>query len=258
MHRLLSVLFAAAMFFGSKAFGQTAAITGLITDAGGGAVGDATVTARNVGTGITTASKTKFEGYYTFPRLDPGDYELTVRKAGFRMATRPAFKLDVGQVARVDMGLTVGDVAESVTVAAEAPIVTSETATVQQVIGSQKIVDLPLNGRDFTQLATLAPGAISRGLQSSEQAHQISINGMRNSKTEFMLDGASVSNQYFDVPSIEPSVDAIQEFSVQSNSLAAEYGKGTSVINIVLKSGTNQVHGALFEFLRNQLLDARN
>jgi hypothetical protein len=86
----------------------------------------------------------------------------------------------------------------------------------------------------------------------------MSINGMRNSKTEFMLDGASVSNQYFDVPSIVPSVDAIQEFSVQSNSLAAEYGKGTSIINVVLKSGTNQVHGALFEFLRNQLLDARN
>lgn len=250
--------FAAVLVFGATAFGQTAEITGVITDAGGGAVGDATVTARNVGTGIKNEAQTKYEGYYTFPRLDPGNYELTVRKSGFRMATHPAFKLDVGQVARVDMSLTVGDVAESVTVAAEAPIVASETATVQQVIGSQKIVDLPLNGRDFTQLATLVPGAVSRGLQSSEQASQISINGMRNSKTEFMLDGASVSNQYFDVPSIMPSVDAIQEFSVQSNSLAAEYGKGTSVINIVLKSGTNQVHGALFEFLRNQLLDARN
>jgi hypothetical protein len=252
------VSFAAVLVFGARVFGQTAAITGVITDAGGGAVGDAVVTARNAGTGIKSEVQTKYEGYYTFPRLDPGDYEITVRKSGFRMATRSAFKLDVGQVARVDMSLTVGDIAESVTVAAEAPIVASETATVQQVIGSQKIVDLPLNGRDFTQLATLVPGAVSRGLQSSEQAHQISINGMRNSKTEFMLDGASVSNQYFDVPSIEPSVDAIQEFSVQSNSLAAEYGKGTSVINIVLKSGTNQVHGALFEFLRNQLLDARN
>lgn len=251
-------MFVAVAILGVKAFGQTAAITGVITDAGGGAVEDAAVTARNTGTGITNETRTKYEGYYTFPRLDPGDYELTVRKAGFRMATRSAFKLDVGQVARVDISLTVGDIAESVTVQADAPIVASETATVQQVIGSQKIVDLPLNGRDFTQLATLAPGAVSRGLQSSEQAHQISINGMRNSKTEFMLNGASVSNQYFDVPSIEPSVDAIQEFSVQSNSLAAEYGKGTSVINIVLKSGRNSVHGALFEFLRNQLLDARN
>src|SRR5436309_10111369 len=116
MHRILLVLFAAAILFSATAFGQTAAITGVITDAGGGAVGDATVTVRNSGTGITTEAQTKFEGYYTFPRLDPGDYELTVRKAGFRVATRPAFKLDVGQVARVDMSLTVGDIAESVTV----------------------------------------------------------------------------------------------------------------------------------------------
>ena len=252
------VLLAVVMILGIPAFGQTAAITGVITDAKAGAVGDATVTARNVNTGIKIEAPTNYEGYYTFPRLNPGNYELTVRKSGFRAATRPAFKLDVGQVARVDVTLTVGDVSQTVTVMAEAPIVASETATVQQVVGAEKIVNMPLNGRNFTQLATLTPGASGGGLQSSEQSHQISINGMRNSKTQFMLDGASVSNQYFDVPSIEPSVDAIQEFSVQSNSLAAEYGKGTSVINIVLKSGTNQVHGALFEFVRNQLLDARN
>jgi hypothetical protein len=233
------------------AFTQTAALTGVITDANGGAIESAAVNARNIATGIRIEALTNYEGYYTIPRLDPGEYELTVRKSGFRMATRPAFKLDVGQVARVDMSLTVGDIQQTVTVLAEAPIVTSEMATVQQVVGAEKIVDLPLNGRDFTQLATLTPGAVSRGLQSSEQSSQMSINGMRNSKTEFMLDGASVSNQYFDVPSILPSVDAIQEFSVQSNSLAAEYGKGTSIINVVLKSGTNQVHGAVFEFFRN-------
>jgi hypothetical protein len=252
------LLLAVGLLARIPAFGQTAAITGVITDAKAGAVGNAAVSARNVDTGIALEAPTNYDGYYTFPRLDPGNYELTVRKEGFRTATHPPFKLDVGQVARVDVALTVGDVKQSVTVMSEAPILSTEIATVQQVVSAERIVDLPLNGRDFTQLATLTPGAVSRGTQSSEQASQMSINGMRNSKTEFMLDGASVSNQYFDVPSIMPSVDAIQEFSVQSNSLAAEYGKGTSIINVVLKSGTNQVHGTLFEFLRNQLLDARN
>ncbi len=254
----LFLYFAAVIISGTTAFSQTASITGVITDPKGGSVPEAAVTVRNVDTGVENAAPTNSEGYYTFPQLNPGNYELTVRKAGFRAATRPAFKLDIGQIARVDLKLTIGNVEQSVTVNAEAPILSSQKATVEQVIGSQKIVDLPLNGRDFTQLATLVPGAISRGLNSSEQSDSMSINGARNSKTEFMLDGASVSNQYFDVASIEPSVDAIQEFSVQSNSLAAEYGKGTSIINIVLKSGTNQPHGAMFEFLRNQLLDARN
>ena len=227
-------------------------------DAAGGAVTGATVTARNVDTGVETRVSTNNVGYYTCAQLNPANYQLSIQKTGFQTVSRPPFKLDVAEIARVDVTLLVGDVKESVTVMAEAPIVATEAATVQQVIGSQKIVDLPLNGRNFTQLATLVPGAISRGLNSSEQSDSMSINGSRNSKTEFMLDGASVSNQYFDVAAIEPSVDAIQEFSVQSNSLSAEYGKGTAVINIVLKSGTNQVHGALFEFLRNQLLDARN
>src|SRR5579872_2151095 len=258
IHQRLFLLLSALTIFGATAFSQTASITGVVTDPKGGAVPGATVMVRNVDTGVENQAPTNSEGYYTFPELNPGNYVLTVRKPGFRAATRNAFKLDVGQIARVDMTLTIGDVSQSVTVMAEAPIVSSEKATVEQVIGSQKIVDLPLNGRDFTQLATLVPGAISRPFNSSEQSDSLSINGARNSKTEFMLDGASVSNQYFDVASIEPSVDAIQEFSVQSNSLAAEYGKGTSIINIVLKSGTNQVHGALFEFLRNQLLDARN
>src|SRR5437660_1297625 len=125
---------AVALISSIPAWGQTAAITGVITDERGGAVGTAAVSARNVNTGITIEAPTNYDGYYTFPRLDPGDYELTVRKTGFRAATRPPFKLDVGQVARVDVSLTVGDVKQSVTVMAEAPILSTEIATVQQVI----------------------------------------------------------------------------------------------------------------------------
>lgn len=116
-----------------------------------------------------------------------------------------------------------------------------------------------MNGRDFTQFpATLVPGAISRGMNSSLEAPAISVNGSRNSKTVFMVDGGSVSSQYFDVASVVPSVDAIQEFTVQSNAFAAENGQGTAIISASLKSGTNQLHGSAYEFLRNQLLDARN
>src|SRR6185436_7131441 len=147
---------------------------------------------------------------------------------------------------------------ESVTVVSDAPVLASESAVIGQVIGSKKILDLPLNGRDFTQLATLVPGAISRGTNASLEAPAISVNGSRNSKTVFMVDGGSVTSQYFDVASVVPSVDAIEEFTVQSNAFAAENGQGTAIISASLKSGTNQVHGSAFEFIRNQVLDARN
>jgi len=120
-----------------------------------------------------------------------------------------------------------------------------------------KVIDLPLNGRDFTQLTTLVPGAISRGTNSSLEAPAISVNGSRSSKTVFMVDGGSVTSQYFDVASVVPSVDAIQEFTVQSNAFAAENGQGTAIISASLRSGTNKVHGSAFEFIRNQVMDAR-
>ena len=114
----------------------------------------------------------------------------------------------------MDLTLPLGEVAASVTVAAEAPLLVTENATVGQVIGNKKILDLPLNGRDFTQLATLVPGAISRGTNASLDAPAISVNGARNGRTVFMIDGGSVSSQYFDVASITPSIDAIQENGV--------------------------------------------
>lgn len=240
------------------AFGQTAQITGLIRDPSGTSVPGARVSVRNVDTGIETESVTTNQGYYTLPQLNPGNYSLSVRKEGFRTSTQTGIKLEVEQVARIDLNLTVGEVKESVTVVSEAPILASESAAVGQVIQSKKILDLPLNGRDFTQLATLVPGAISRGTNSQLQSPQISVNGSRNSKTVFMIDGGSVTSQYFDAASVVPSVDAIQEFNVVSNSFAAEYGQGTAVISVSLRSGTNQVHGSAYEFLRNQVLDARN
>src|SRR5689334_14912098 len=249
---VLSLALAAACF------GQSAQITGLISDPSGTAVPAARVSVQNTATGITAQTLTNEQGYYTVSHLNPGDYDLNVVKQGFKSASRPGIKLDVAQIARVDLALVIGEVQDTVTVTAEAPILSSESAVVGQVIGTKKILDLPLNGRDFTQLTTLVPGAISRGTNSSMQAPAVSVNGSRNSKTVFMINGGSVTSQYFDVASIVPSVDAIQEFSVQSNSFSAENGQGTTVVNVNLRSGTNQPHGSVFEFLRNQVLDARN
>ena len=212
-------------------------MTGLITDPSGTAVPAASVSARNTDTGIRSQAATNDQGYYTITHLNPGTYELTVQKAGFRAATRPEIKLDVAQIARIDVALVIGEIKDTVTVTAEAPILTSETAVVGQVIGSKKMLDLPLNGRDFMQLATLVPGAISRGTNSQMQAPSMSVNGARVGKTVFMIDGGSVSSQYFDVAGIVPSVDAIQEFSVQSNSFSAEHGQGTTIVNVNLRSG---------------------
>jgi hypothetical protein len=248
----------AFLFFSVCLLAQTGQITGLIVDPTGTAVPGATVTVTNVATGVRNQAVTNEQGYYTILFLNPGDYEIRVQKAGFKISEHPAIKLDVAQIARIDLALQLGEIAESVTVAAEAPLLVTETGMVGQVIGNKKILDLPLNGRDFTQLATLVPGAISRGTNAQLDAPAISVNGARNGRTVFMIDGGSVSSQYFDVASITPSIDAIQEFSVQSNSFSAENGQGMAVIAVALKSGTNQLHGTAFEFFRNQVLDARN
>jgi hypothetical protein len=256
--RRIPTIVLSLLFIPVTCFAQTAQLTGLVSDPSGTAVPNATVEIRNVATGVAGETVTNDRGYYTVSNLNPGTYDVSVRRQGFRTTTQTGMKLDVGQVARLDLSLVIGEVRETVTVAAEAPMLSSENATIGQVIGSKKILDLPLNGRDFTQLSTLVPGAISRGTDSGSQGPLISVNGSRNSKTVFMIDGGSVTSQYFDSASIVPSVDAIQEFNVQSNAFSAEYGQGTAVINISLRSGTNQLHGSAFEFLRNQVLDARN
>jgi hypothetical protein len=248
------------LVFGSvfSCWSQTAQITGRITDPTDRIVPEAAVILTNVDTGIDRRVTSNDQGYFTFPLLNPGHYQMTVRKEGFQTINRPGIVLETGQVARIDFTLQVGAVAESVIVSATVPLLASESATIGQVIGNRKILDLPLNGRDFTQLATLTPGAISRGTNGTTESPILSVNGARVSKTVFMIDGANASSQYYDGAAVVPSVDAIQEFKVQSNSFSAEYGQGTGVVNIMLRSGTNELHGSVFEFLRNEVFDARN
>src|SRR5262249_42422961 len=148
-------------------FAQTAQITGIVSDPSGVVVPGAEITVTNIDTGIKKAATSNEQGVYTIPLLNPGNYELAVQKEGFKAISRPGIKLEVAQIARMDFTLQVGELIEKVTVVSEAPILTSESAVIGQVVGNKKILDLPLNGRDFTQLATLVPGAISRGTNSS-------------------------------------------------------------------------------------------
>ncbi len=236
----------------------TATIVGRISDPTGAVMAGAKVTARNTSTGLERSTAATESGDYELPLLPiSGVYTVSVSKDGFQTQELTGIVLQVDQRARFDIALKVGSVSERVTVQELAPIVNTESGAIGQVVGNKKIVDLPLNGRNFVQLATLLPNAII-GTSGTVGGTMVTVSGGRQSKTEFLLDGVSINEQLFDGVILRPSVDAILEFKVQANSFSAEYGRGNAVLNATIKSGTNELHGTLFEFLRNNKLDARN
>ncbi len=254
------VIVAGLAFVGARSsYGQSAQITGRVTDPTGAVVSRAEIGVIHVQTGLRKTSITNDSGIYVIPFLTSGDYTMKVSLAGFKSITRQAIKLDVDQAARIDFSLEVGETTDSVTVTDAAPLLQSESGALGQVVGHKKVVDLPLNGRDFTQLATLTPGALTASSTATlGGGSRVIINGMRPSKTAFLIDGVNATNQWVDGVVTQPAPDAIEEFKVQSNSLSAEYGQGGGIISIQLRSGTNDYHATLFEFLRNDALDARN
>jgi hypothetical protein len=209
----------------------------------------AKIAIHNTATGLERSATSGERGEFELPLLPTtGAYSLSVSKDGFQTQEFTGIVLQVDQRARYDVELKVGNLSEKVSVTAEAPIVNTERGSVGQVIGNRDIVELPLNGRDFTQLASLLPNAIVRaGSASPSVAHSdtVAVSGGRLSKTEYLLDGISINEQLFDGVAIRPSVDAIQEFKLQANSFSAEYGRGNAVMNITMKAGTNEFHGAL-------------
>jgi len=233
-------------------------ILGRVVDPSGAVLAGAKVTAKNTATGLERSTTTTDTGDYELPLLPiTGAYTLTFAKEGFQSHEITGIVLQVDQRARIDATLNVGSIAERVTVSEAAPIVNTETGSIGQVIGNKNIVDLPLNGRNFTQLASLLPNAVVQ-TQGTAGSTVVSVSGGRLSKTEYLLDGISINEQLFDGVAIRPSVDAIQEFKLQANSFSAEYGRGNAVMNATIKAGTNDLHGAVYEFLRNDKLDARN
>ncbi len=243
------------------AVAQTAEVTGRIADPTGAVIQGAAVTMTHIGKGIDRESRSNEDGYYTLPLLEPGTYRMTVQMSGFKPVTRSGITLQVQQVARIDFTLEVGEVHEKVTVTEEAPLLDSTTSSVGHVVDNTKIVNLPLNERNPFALAFLVPGVTGNvRFQGAGQGNIISVNGGRGGSTEFLVDGVPAA-----VPLVNPaqgfstlpSVDAVREFKVQTNNYSAEFGRsGSGIINLIYKSGTNQLHGSVFEFLRNSVLDA--
>jgi hypothetical protein len=243
-----------------------ASMQGVITDQSGGGVPDARVSVLNVDTNVPFNTTTDAGGLWSAPALPVGSYSVSVDKDGFKRAQRTGITLQVDQRAQIDIRLELGATTEAVTVTAEAPLVDTGSATVGKVIENKRISELPLNGRNALALVLLTPGVKSqsgatnsgfgdRGIALSA----ISINGGPNALNSFVLDGANNNQGFLSDINANPTVDAIQEFKVQSNTMSAEYGfTAGGVVNVVTKSGTNDFHGTLYHFLRNDKLDARN
>src|SRR5689334_4182856 len=243
----------------------TAQITGLITDASGAVIPAARINLVNGGTGMRYEAESNESGNYAFSNLPIGTYQMSVQKGGFSTATRNNITLVVSQIARLDFTLAVGNASETVEITATAPLLESSTASVGQLVETRAVSDLPLNGRNFLQLAKLSTGVLEpkQGDRATAGGSFIA-NGVRAQLNNFMLDGvdnnAKIVDQQNSSPVvIQPSVDSIQEFRVETNNYSAEYGYSAGgVVNAIVKSGTNQLHGDAFEFLRNSALDARN
>jgi hypothetical protein len=241
-------------------------ILGTVTDPAGASVAGAKVSIVNLATNVAVTTQTNGEGYYTSSPLIVGDYQVSAEKTGFKKTVRSGITLQVDQRAEVDVSLSLGNVAESVQVTAEAALINTEDATVGQVIENKRVEELPINGRSAFALVGLAAnvksnagptqsGFADRGTNLSA----FSINGGPTAVNYFLVDGMVAIQSYYPDLNADLAVDAVQEFKVQSGSMSAEYGlTAGGVINVATKSGTNALHGSLYEFVRNDAFDARN
>jgi len=245
----------------------TGTISGTVQDSTGAVIPSVNITIRNTETGLTRTVASDEAGRYRAPNLPLGAYEVEAAKAGFQTEVRTGITLTVGREAVVNLGLRVGAVAERVEVTGEAPLVETRSASMSYLVDEKKIRDLPLNGRNYTQLAMLQPGVASFNLfqdnLSVGHGQTITISGARNNQNLFLLDGQDIGDYNGRTPGsvagANLGIDAIREFTVLVNSYSAEFGTVIGgVMNVVTQSGTNRFHGSVFEFLRNSALDAKN
>lgn len=245
----------------------TGEITGTVTDPSGGAIAGAVVTLTHAATNAARTLATNGQGIYDATALPPGVWSVRVTKAGFEAQVQNDIELQVSRVVRIDFTLKVGNVSQTVEVQASSATLDTETATVGTVVETRRIEELPLNGRNYLQLASLTPGATQYGPSNfiaqargggDRSNFQLNIAGQRLENNHYMLDGVENTDPNYGTYLIQPSVDALQEFKVDTSSYGAEFGHNLAQINVLTKSGTNQYHGELFEFLRNSDLDARN
>ena len=233
-----------------------AALAGSVVDQEGAALPGATVTVVAVETNRLRTVTSGPDGVYVVPGLAPGVYEVRIELSGFRPLTRDGIRLATGETLRLDLQLEVGGVTEAVTVVADASLLRGDSSGLGHVVDNRRIVDLPLNGRSFITLASLAPGV---AMPPPPAAPLPRINGGRPRTNEYLFDGISVLQPEPGQVAFFPNIDAIQEFRIESNSVPAEFGRfNGGVINLTTKSGTNSLRGSLFEFFRHEALNARN
>jgi hypothetical protein len=270
--RILIVLTTLAFFAfpNETLFGQaiTGTIVGTVRDASGAVVADGQVTATNIETNISQPSVSGSTGDYTIPNLPPGRYKVTAQSKGFATSVVPEVTVRVQQASRLDFSLSPGQMTQEISVTGETPLVQSTTSDLGHVIDSQQMESLPLNGRLFEQLVTIVPGTIQAGWTDFAEnpsaagaltPTQAVVNGLPWSGNYYMIDGVHNTEPLNAFISITPPLDAVDSFKVETSNPNAEYGSfGGAIVNLAIKSGTNGFHGAVFDFFRNDALNARD
>jgi hypothetical protein len=237
---------------------------GRIEDVQGAVVPNAQVKATNIGTNITQEAVTNSTGEFVITPVSAGQYRLNVSASGFQTITTSVIEVNVGQIVREDLTLKVGASTTTIEVTTETQLINTDSATMGTIVSNQQLTDLPLNGRGFFQLAELTPGATLLPATGNSLAirpeivNGNTISGVHGFATSFLLDGVDVTEQHQGGTFMQTSIDALQEFSVQQNAYSAEYNRGGPGFNSTTKSGTNRFHGGIFEYIRNDKLDARN
>ncbi|MCU1257365.1 MAG: putative collagen-binding protein, partial [Bryobacterales bacterium] len=262
--RLLWVCSALVLFAGSATLSAQSVTGDLVVnvlDPSGSAVANAKLDLVRVATNVHTDGATDNLGNFIFSQLQPGSYMLSVSAPSFKTASLNNVVIALGQRSQLDVKLALGSISERVEISAAAETVLSENATVGQVITTQTVVDLPLNGRNFIQLAQISAGAAPLGIGTSPATSwtgrtdsTLSIDGGRETNNSFLVNGVETRNSRFGSAGIRPSADAIEEFSVTRSTFGAEFGRSSAIVNTTIRSGTNGLHLAVFEFLRNRNL----
>ena len=243
---------------------NTAQLEGVVRDVQGGVLPGATVVATHLGSGLNVARVTDAAGRFFLPALPIGEYAVTIELEGFRQFSRKGLVLNVGQKLDLQVTLELGQLADTVTVTSERQLLRTTNAEVSEVIDNRQVVELPLNGRQFLQLAQLTDSVVippggTRGAALEQAGGLPSVAGQRSGHNIYLLDGVKVTDEYFNNLVVNPSIDAIQEFKIQKTMYPAEFGgKASALINVVTKSGSNTFHGSVLEFFRHDRLDARN
>ncbi|HYO79826.1 MAG TPA: TonB-dependent receptor, partial [Bryobacteraceae bacterium] len=262
--RIVAVLLVLELAAVAQTYGN---LTGVVTDSSGAVLSGASITLSNLQLGSTQEVRTNEAGLYRFSLIPPGRYKLTVNASGFGTVTVNNLEVEVNASVRQDVPLRVADVSQQVLVEAAATSINQENAELGDVIETRKIVELPLNGRNFLQLGQLTTGTLPPSVQNNESTTQsfnggrtnltLSISGVREISAAYLFDGIPSKHDYYGGVGSQPALDAISEFKIQRGYFSPQFGLG-AIVNVVSRSGTNQFHGSLWEFVRNNVFDARN